>query len=163
MPSLGLGPAPNPGLVADLAPDRWACDPIDAAFFEKFLTLAASKQIPIFWLIPPLSPEVRARRAFLHSEEAYTRFVRAAIERHRDVVVLDTRGSGYENSLYIDMIHLDRRGAKVLTGDLAAIMLNRLEKSAQAPRWVEMPPFADRANGEELNRQDAKIAERLKR
>jgi hypothetical protein len=146
MPSYGLGPFPNPGLVADLSPDHWECDPINAAYFEKFLALAGSRKIPVFWLIPPLSPEVHARRALHKSDDAYDRFVRAALGRHPGVVVLDARRSGYDNSLYIDVIHLGQQGAKVLTRGLATLVRDRLEGRGPSPRWVEMPAFDPRTS-----------------
>jgi hypothetical protein len=146
-----MGPLPfnavaDPGMVASLSPTDWECDPINASYLEKFLALAASREIPVFWLIPPLNPALEARRALNKADKAYTRFVRLAIERHPEVVVLDARHSGYDNSVYIDALHLDDRGAKVLTGDLAALVSDRLKRPdpARDHRWVEMPAFDGR-------------------
>ena len=93
-------------------------------------------------MILPLSPEIHASRAVTGSDEAYDRFARAALDRHPDVVVLDARHSGYDGSVYIDAIHLDHRGAKALTNDVAALVDDRLKHKDPAPRWVELPAFA---------------------
>ncbi len=140
--------APNPGLVADLSPPGWACDPINAAYMEKFLDLADSRGIPVFWLMPPLSPAVHALRALNGTDDAYTRLAREALGRHPRVTVLDARRSGYDGWVYIDPVHLDERGAKVLTGDIAPIVADSLEGRGPAGRWVDLPPFAGRTGDE---------------
>ena len=146
---LALGRAtPNPDLASKISPPAWACDPINAAYFEKFLALAEARKIPVFWLMPPLSPPVQALRTLHGTDDAYTRFARQALGRYPRVVVLDARRANYDESVYIDPIHLDGRGAKVLTGDLAPILADRLRDPGPAPRWVELPPFANRQGDE---------------
>ncbi len=147
----------DPGMFDSASPDRWACDPIDAEILEKFTCWRPSEQIPIFMADSALGSEV-SRPHICQSEEACR--ARLATERHPDVVVLDARHSGYDGSVFVDPVHLDRRGAEVLTVDLAAIMLRPAQEvRPRKTRWVVA--LFDRANGEELNRQDAKIA-RLK-
>jgi hypothetical protein len=147
MPSDGSGGHFNPEMAQDLSPTGWTCDAINATYAEKFLELAASRQIPVFWLIPPLNPEVRKLRAARGSEEAFTRYVQAVIARHPDVTVVDARRSGYERSVYVDTIHLDQKGARVLSTDLADVLVDRLRESQDRTRWVELPPF-DRRKAE---------------
>jgi hypothetical protein len=145
MPPAPCDPIPDPGLVSILSPDHWECDPINAAYLERFLALAAEQEVPVFWLILPLNPAIEARRAQVKADEAYNRFVRDAIDRHPEVVVLDVRHSGYNGSVYVDALHLDERAAKVLTGDLAALVSDRLQRPNPAPRWVEMPALGGRS------------------
>ena len=145
MPSNPAHPEPPPNLVGDLSPEGWECDPINATYFERFLDLAKSRGIPVFWVMLPLGPEVRFCRHLRGSDVAYDRFARAALQRHPDVVVLDARRSGYDASVYIDAIHLDKRGAKVVTNDLATLLADRLRRPSLASRWVELPAFAGRA------------------
>jgi hypothetical protein len=147
MPSDGSGGSLNPQMVADLSPVGWKCDAINAIYAEKFLELAASKQIPVFWLIPPLNPAVHALRAVQGSDEAFTRFVKTVLAQHPDVVVLDARRSGYERTVYVDTLHLDSEGARVLSTDLAKLLLDRLASKGEGPRWVDLPPF-DRRKAE---------------
>jgi hypothetical protein len=154
MPLNGQGGPVDPGMALAVSPQNWKCDAINAGYVEKFLTLAESKQIPIFWLIPPLHPDVHVLRAAQGSDEAYTRFVRLTLDRHPEVVVLDARGSQYDRSLYFDTIHLGQPGALVLSTDLARILEDRLGRKGNADRWVSLPP-CDRRRGEVASTQPA--------
>jgi hypothetical protein len=137
----------TPMLLSDLAPVGWTCDPINATYVEKFLALAGSRNIPVFWLMPPVSPEIQVYRDLRRTDEAYDRFARATLERHPDVTVLDARHSGYDGSVFIDPIHLDKRGAKALTSDLASRLVDRLGGRNQAEHWVALPTFGGRSEG----------------
>ena len=135
---------PRESLLIDAAsPEDWACEPTNRAYLERFLDLAESRAITVYWLMPPLAPEVERRRIERGSKASYDRFVRTIVARHPDVVVLDARTSGYDDSVHIDYLHLDRRGATVLSHDVASV----LASSARAPAgsgWVDLPPFAGR-------------------
>ncbi len=37
-------------------PTSWECDPTTEAYIRRFLSLAESHRIPVYWLIPPLRP-----------------------------------------------------------------------------------------------------------
>ncbi len=157
MPKLPGPPMNNPPLVADLTPDRWACDPINADYFDRFLMLAQSRQIPVFWVMPPLSVEIESGRVAKGTAAAYSRFARDALTRFPNLVVLDARGAGYDDSVHIDPIHLSDLGASVLTGDIAGAILDRLE-GRSSNRWSALPPFAGRSEKESAR---AEIADRL--
>ena len=131
-------------LIGGVSPENWACEPRNEVYLERFLALAGSHQIPVFWLIPPLCPEAHLCRASRGSDLAYSRFARRMIERHRNVVVLDARLSGYDNSVYVDHIHLDRRGAAVLSGDVASVLADRSGRADRGSDWVVLPAFAGR-------------------
>ena len=160
MPLMPWGFAYDPVLHHSLLLDRWECDPFHAAYIERFLDLAESHQIPVIWLIPPLSPQVHESRRPLGTDEAYTRLVRATLRRHPNVEVLDARNSGYDDSAHVDVIHLEFRGAKVLSADLGDILADRIRGHQPPPadRWVALPPFANRS-GEENPRQLARTGE----
>jgi hypothetical protein len=147
MPSPPAKPPVDPSMVASLSPGRWSCDPLNAAYFEKFLALAAEHDLPVYWLMPPLDPVVHAHRALHGSDRAYDRHARGAQARFANLVVLDARGSGYDSSVHIDAIHLDHRGAKVLSGDVASVLAGRV-KRGPGPRWVVLPPYAGRSGDE---------------
>lgn len=150
MPMMPWGFAYDPSLHASLLLDRWECDPFHAAYIEKFLSLAESRKIPVFWLIPPLSPQVHVSRRPIGTDEAYTRLVRAAMGRHPNVEILDARDSGYDDSVHVDVIHLEHRGAKVLSADLGAILADRVRghRPPPADRWVALPAFSSRSGDE---------------
>lgn len=144
------GFAYDPALHSSLLLDRWECDAFHAAYIEKFLALAESRQIPVFWLMPPLSPRVHASRRPLGTDEAYSRLARAAMARHPNVEVLDARDSGYDDSAHVDVIHLEQRGAKVLSADLGEILADRIRghRPPSPDRWVALPAFSGRSGDE---------------
>jgi len=141
MPStLNRSPA-DPRFVGDVSPEGWSCDGINAVYLERFLELARSRSIPVYWLMPPVSPEVQAQRDRNHADEAYDRFARTTLDRHPEVVVLDARHSGYDGQVFIDAIHLDRQGATTLSNDLAGHL------GSGTSRWVALPAFASQTEG----------------
>ena len=143
-PAIPGQPLSNPAMVADLTPNRWVCDPINADYFDRFVSLADSKQIPVFWVIPPLAPEVEAGRVAKGTAAAYNRFARAAQGRYPSLVILDARSSGYDESVHVDPIHLNDLGATVLSGDIAEAIADRLA-GRTSDRWADLPPYAGRS------------------
>jgi len=142
---------PNEDFLIDgVSPGTWTCEPRNEAYLDRFVALAGEQGIPVYWLMPPLCPEVHARRGRRGSDAAYGRFARAKLARHPNLAILDARGSGYDDSVHTDHLHLDRRGAAVLSGDLAAVLADRIRSPKAGPAWVDLPAFAGRT-GEEPN------------
>jgi hypothetical protein len=139
MPNNPNRPPAHPVLVSDVSPIDWTCDVINATYVDRFLSLAESRKIPIFWLMPPVSPEVQSCRDLRRTDDAYDRFARSTLERHPNVTVLDARHAGYAGSAFIDPIHLNREGATALTSDLADRLINHLDPKGPASRWVALP------------------------
>ena len=133
-------PVANPGLVAGLTPAHWTIDPINAAYFERFVTLAESHGLPIFWVIPPLGPEVESARASQGIAAAYSRFAREAQTRHPGLVVLDARGAGYDGPSHSDPIHLNEVGAVAFSKDIARTIDNRLTGRSMT-QWTDLPRY----------------------
>jgi hypothetical protein len=129
-------PSNEASLIAGVCPESWECEPVERDYIERFLGLAESRRIPVFWLLPPLAPEVHQLRAARGSDAIYSRFVRSIAERHPGVVVVDARGSAGSESTHVDHIHLDRRGASALTADLASIVMGRTP--IEPDRWVAL-------------------------
>ena len=146
MPSPAMKWPPPPELLAGLTPPTWTLDPINAHYLERFLSLAESQALPVVWLMPPLGPEIRAGRDLKGTDAAYARAAREAMARHPHLSVMDARAAGYDATVHIDAIHLDSRGATVLSRDVASALVDRL--GGKADRWVDLPPYAGRT-GEE--------------
>lgn len=138
-------PQPIP-LLDLLCPPAWSCPPRDESYVDRFLDLADSRGIAVYWLLPPLSPEVRDHRLARGSDAAYERFVRSVAARHPNTVVLDARHSGYDGSVFIDAAHLDRRGADILTADIASRLLEDLGGRTRDANWVALPTFGGRSS-----------------
>ena len=132
-------------LIHWLSPEHWESSPALEAYVDRFLDLAGSHGVAVYWLLPPLAPEVHSLRAARGSDEAYGRFVRSVAARHSNVVVLDARGSGYGDSVHADHLHLDRRGAAVLSADVASILLDPpAPRGIGAVAWVALPAYSGR-------------------
>ena len=128
-------------LLDGVSPASWTIAPRDDAYLDRFVGLAQSRGIPVYWLIPPLVPEAHARRALRGADDAYDRLVRSKLARFSNIVVLDARRSGYDDSAHVDHLHLDREGATVLSGDIAAVLGERLRGRGGVESWVSLPPY----------------------
>ncbi|MEO6810450.1 MAG: hypothetical protein ABI353_15150 [Isosphaeraceae bacterium] len=127
----------------NLFSDYWKCHKINARYLERFLDLAGSKGVRVYWLLPPISPELQARRDQSGVDARHTEFVRSVCIRHKDVVVIDGRHAGYDHTVFVDPAHLDGDGAVALSLDLADL-LARLDVGSG---WVTLPGFRRRPAG----------------
>ena len=91
------------------------CAPYHAAYLVRFLELAAARDIPVFWLVPPIHPEAQRRFDKGGTEARYDQLLRSALHRFPKVVVIDARRARYDASVFVDQAHLDRQGASVLS------------------------------------------------
>jgi len=154
--------ARNPRFSDDVGPidahdskHQWKCKPANAAYLERFLALAAAHKIPVFWLMPTISPAWQVRREQTGLDLPYVRFVRSLQARFANLIVVDARHSGYDRTVFLDPAHLDRRGAAVLSADLADIIGRHVARTeTHGPRWIELPAFRDRPIDEPLEDLD---------
>ncbi len=117
---------------------RFWCHPLNRRYVHKFLDLAGSRGIRVYWLLPPVTPEIQRRRDESGADEKYSRFARAIAARHPGVVVLDARPSGYDHTRFVDPIHLTGKGGLALSADVAEAM------ARGGPAWVTLPRYRDR-------------------
>jgi hypothetical protein len=122
----------------------WQPYPANAAYVRRFLDLAAAHRLPVFWLLPPLSPARQAQLEQSGQDEGYVRFVRSLMGRYPNVVVIDGRRSGYGREVFIDATHLDRRGAAAYSTALATLIGPRLDGPGPGARWLRLPLYRDR-------------------
>lgn len=130
---------------AHYLPNSWGCHPVNEAYVRRFLDLAASRGVPVFWLLPPVQPEVQSRRDRGGLSAHYERFLRDLQDGHPNLVILDGRHSGFPPSTLADMTHLNRTGAAAFSESVAEILQARERPgpSDDAPRWVHLPPYRD--------------------
>ena len=123
-----------------------AFDPVYVDYADRFLRLAAAHKIPVYCLLTPISPEHQAaydKAGVFHNHNA---FLRAKQAQFPNLIVVDGRHSGYDPSLFVDGIHLNRRGATALTTDLSAL----IERGPDPARWAELPRFRDRPTADSV-------------
>lgn len=126
-----------------LFPPEWSCNRTTLRYVQRFLALAAARKIPVFWLLPPITPQPQARREQLGLDAQFNQLVRSVQAAFPSVTIIDGRGSGYASSVYIDSVHLDRRGAALLSHDLASLLETTLNDPAR-PHWLHLANFQDR-------------------
>jgi hypothetical protein len=127
----------------NLFSDYWKCHKINARYLERFLDLAGSKGVRVYWLLPPISPELQARRDQSGVDARHTEFVKSVIAHHQNVIVIDGRRAGYDHTVFVDPAHLDGDGAVALSLDLADLMAQPDVGSG----WVSLPSFRRRSAG----------------
>ncbi|MEO6808332.1 MAG: hypothetical protein ABI353_04390 [Isosphaeraceae bacterium] len=128
-----------------LYPDSWQCAPVNATYVRRFLDLAGSRDIQVFLLVPPFSPEVHNRREQLGLEAQYTRFMESIQANYPNLVVIDARRSSYGPEVHADALHLDRQGAEVFSADLADLIAQTLADPTTLVRSYNLPPFRARS------------------
>ncbi len=134
-----------PGFRTAFLPKSWRCHPTNAAYVRRFLDLAAAHDVPVYWIIPPLSPRLQAARERQGLDDAYTRFARSFQAGRPNLVVLDARHSAYVPEVFTDAAHLDRQGACTLSADVGDLLRVDAGKGEPEPsRWIGLPRYRER-------------------
>jgi hypothetical protein len=105
------------------------------------MRLAQAHGIPVFWLLPPLSPALQSLRDQSGSEARYEQFVRSFMARYpRQLTVLDVRRAGFPASFFIDETHLNHAGAIALSRAVAKAVPTIVDRSqpASSSDWVAL-------------------------
>lgn len=121
---------------------EWKCDPVNELHIHEFLELAASRGIPVFLLVPPVSPAMQAKLDEIGTSARYTKFLDGLLARHAGVTAFDARGSKYPLDAFYDSSHLNRVGTADLSNALSDALKSRLDGPAPPTRWVALAPYA---------------------
>ena len=120
----------------------WVCDPTSARDVDRFLALAFSKGIRVYWLIPPVHARLAAQRTSGGWWKGYLPFLRSLQARYPMLTILDSRRSDYEPDTLSDAVHLSRTGAIAYSDALGEVLRDRLDRPGEHPeRWIEMPRY----------------------
>jgi hypothetical protein len=123
----------------------WSCDRLNERYLRRLLELCASKDIQVYWLIPPMIPSLQFLREQIGRDGAYTAFVKKMQGKYPGMVVLDARHSGYQHPVFFDAAHLDYPGAVTFSAEVGRILRASLPPAIGDPRWVDLPAYRDRA------------------
>ena len=110
-------------------------------YVRRFLDLAAARNIPVFWLLPPLTPGRQRKLEREGQDERFTRLLRDLQAADPNLHVIDGRRSGYPRAVFIDQTHLDRDGAAEFSAEVAALIGPRLRGSSPDERWLQLPSY----------------------
>ena len=139
----GLAAPANPACADDFGPPgsapslglTWRPRPENERSLRRLLGLARDRGIAVYWLTTTLSPGAQAYRESHGFDASYEAFLRRMQAEFPDLTVLDTRRLGLDRSAFVDPVHLDERGASVLSAAVAdAIAADR----PGGPRWVRL-------------------------
>ncbi|HEV3163697.1 MAG TPA: hypothetical protein VGZ22_06625, partial [Isosphaeraceae bacterium] len=100
-----------------LPPSTWQLQPLNAKYLKRFLDLAEAHDVTVFWLLTPITPGLQDVFDRKGDTERYDRFIRNVHAHWPNLVVVDARRSGYDHSVFVDPVHLDRQGSLVLSTD----------------------------------------------
>ena len=139
-------------------------DPTNAEGMERLLRLADDRGIPVFWLLPPLSPALQTLRDQSGSEARYEQFIRSFMARYpRLLTVLDVRRAGFPSSFFTDETHLNRAGAIALSRAVATAVPTILGRSrpASSADWVALSIPADHPAGSDFAIEDIEESKQI--
>ncbi len=160
----GADPRPNGAVSQEersfCYPEMWWGRPGNLVFLERFIALAESRSIPVFFLLPPIHPGVQSERERLGIEATYIALIRRIHKRFPSMVVIDARHSGFDHGLFWDAFHLGREGATALSQGVADVIAARLDGPADPDRWVTLPAFNEapsRVAIEDVNESRARL------
>jgi hypothetical protein len=165
--------AKNPAFDGRVGPDtdqkyqtrEFDCHRVNAEYIRRLFALAAAHGVRVYWLLPPLTPQLQARREQAGAEAGFMQFVRSMQACAANVTVLDARHSGYDHRLFIDPTHLDGQGAQALSRDIAAVLrraldLDRAGGSVRPLGWVALPAYRAGTGTVELALEDLEQSRR---
>ncbi len=125
-------------------PGRWYPHKLNHVYVRRLLDLARARDIAVFWVFPPVQPEVQARREAHGYNAGFDAYLDRLMSLYPNLAVLDARGSRYPASTLVDLTHLSRTGAVAFSEALATRLAGCLEAplpaDASARRYV-LPPY----------------------
>ena len=123
--------------VGDVRTSDWHLDPVNSHYVRKFLALARSHGITVYWLIPPVAPWQLADYDRVHALDHYLDSVRRIVAADSNARVLDGLGSHYPGTVFNDHVHLNANGAIVLSASIARVLA---DASKPGP-WIPLPDY----------------------
>ncbi len=141
------GTIPETGAYPSMFWSPWKPNPLNVAYLERFLNLAARHQVPVVWLLQPNTAAVDARREQAGYNARYDYFVRGYQAHYPQLVVIDGRHVNYPPSFFTDPVHLDRSGSTAYSLGIADVLRPILAAGTTADRrWFPLPDRRERAD-----------------
>src|SRR5262249_23239502 len=123
---------------------RWKRNLLIERYLERFLELASARGIPVFLIMPPVSPSKQAENDRLGLALFATRRAAGLVDRYPNLTVLDGRYSGYHATVFLDHTHLTFDGLIPFSEELGALIARRLNTPSFSPRWFAAARFSPR-------------------
>ena len=116
--------------------DRWECRPEHVRSIRRFLALAASREVPVFWVLPTSAPGLAGARLSDGRDAAYDRFLTQLQAGFPGLTVIDPRRALIDPSAFSDACHLDRDGAGALSLAMADALSGPLSSPGASRRLI---------------------------
>ena len=135
-----------PGFVAvadHFADGRWSRNTLTARYTHRLLALAEARDIPVFWLLPPVTPPAFHSRHIDGYDSYFDGLAREAQAIYPNVTVIDGSRSGYPPDAFCDKAHLNAKGTVVFSQGVASVVARALTDPRAGSSWVTLPGFAE--------------------
>jgi hypothetical protein len=114
---------PEPGKVvhltstekSELYGNPWRVSALNANYFHRFMALAESRGINVYWVVAPIVPEAQKHRDELGLDAVHSKNLQALQAPHSNLVLLDARHAGFATEEFHDSCHLNQIGAERLS------------------------------------------------
>lgn len=123
----------------------WTCHPLSRVYVDRVLDLARSHGIRVFWLLPPIRPELQAECERSGFDDRHVAFVRSFQAHDPNVTVIDGRHARYDPKVFFDPHHLDRDGAAVFSAEVSETVRRVVGGDPEVSRWVLLPTYRERS------------------
>lgn len=129
-------------LYPDFYYDLSSRKPVEEQYIRRFLDLAAERNIPVYWTIPPEPPAVEVRQTEVHVTAITDGLLKRMSDAYPNLVIVDGRGQGYDPSAFSsDDVHLNRVGANAFSRDVADVIRHRQGNPSPASSRVALPRY----------------------
>jgi len=131
-----------------LRPDVFYADKSNEKAIDWLLNLAHQHDIPVFWLLPPLSPNLQTARERSGAERAYENFICGYQSRYAGTLsILDARHAGYPRTAFSDATHLNAKGAIAVSRAVAKVIAPERGDPAlkSGPSWIALECWSERS------------------
>jgi hypothetical protein len=148
--------------IKGLYPEIFHAERSNALAVDHLLRLAQGQDIPVFWLLPPLSPNLQSAREHSGAEPAYENFIRGYLSRYpRTLAILDGRGAGYPPAAFADATHLNARGAVALSRGVAKVLAHESggPTAEVDSRWIALESWSARSAESKVPLEDVATSE----
>lgn len=118
---------------------RWSCHPVNERYIHRFMALALQYRIPVYWVIPPVSPMMQQHDTYRGESLRFDAFVKRTQGSFSNLFVIDGRNSGLDRTYFVDHRHLDHDGGAILSAGIGEVIANGLMRGAKQTRWTSLP------------------------
>jgi hypothetical protein len=124
---------------------------------RRFLDLAATHGIQVFYLLPPAPPHVQEMRNQSGEDSENTRLAHELLDYYPGLVVIDGRHSDYPPEAFFDDVHLNALGVSALSLDVASVLDRYFQQPDCRHVWVTLPPYRAANPDSQLHKLDESV------